>query len=70
VEGSALAFEPHRVIYYLQELAGQFHSYYNRNRVVTEDLDLTVARLFLLSCIALTIKNALGLMGVSAPERM
>ncbi len=70
VEGSALAFEPHRIIYYLQELAGQFHSYYNRNRVVTEDQDLTIARLFLLRCIALTIKNALSLMGVSAPERM
>ncbi len=70
VEGSALAFEPHRIIYYLQELAGQFHSYYNRNRVVTEDQDLTIARLFLLRCIARTIKNALNLMGVSAPERM
>ncbi|MBT0665712.1 arginine--tRNA ligase [Geobacter pelophilus] len=70
VEGAAAAFEPHRIVYYLQELAGEFHSYYNRNRVVTEELDLTTARLFLLKCIARTIRNALSLLGVSAPERM
>jgi len=70
VEGSAQAFEPHRIVYYLLELAGQFHSYYNRNRVVTEDLEQTTARLFLLKCIATTLRNALGLLGVSAPERM
>ena len=70
VEGAALAFEPHRIVYYLQELAGQFHSYYNRNRVVTEDLELTTARLFLLKSVAATLKNALSLLGVSAPERM
>ncbi|GAM07752.1 arginine--tRNA ligase [Geobacter sp. OR-1] len=70
VAGSAAAFEPHRIVYYLQELAGEFHSYYNRNRVVTEDVELTTARLFLLKCIARTIRNALSLLGVSAPERM
>ena len=70
VEGSAAAFEPHRIVYYLQELAGQFHSYYNKNRVVSDDRELTLARLFLLRCIATTIRNALTLLGVSAPERM
>jgi arginyl-tRNA synthetase len=70
VEGSALNFEPHRITYFLQELAGQFHSFYNKNRVIGEDTDLTVARLFLLKCIAQTLKNALAILGISAPERM
>jgi arginyl-tRNA synthetase len=70
VEGSATNFEPHRITNYLQELAGEFHSYYNRNRVVTEDLELTAARLFLLKCVALTLKNALAMLGISAPVKM
>lgn len=70
LEGSASNFEPHRVTYYLQELAGQFHCFYNRNRVITEDAELTTARLFLLKCVALTLKNALTVLGISAPEKM
>ncbi len=70
VEGSAQNFEPHRITYYLQELAGLFHSFYNKNRVITEDRELTEARLFLLHCVAITLKNALSILGVSAPERM
>jgi len=70
VEGSAVNFEPHRITYYLQELAGQFHSFYNKNRVITEDGDLTRARLYLLKCVAITLKNALAILGVSAPEKM
>ncbi|MCM2358458.1 MAG: arginine--tRNA ligase [Geobacteraceae bacterium] len=70
VEGSALSFEPHRLTYYLQELAGQFHSFYNKNRVITDDSELTGARLFLLKCVAITLKNALAILGVSAPEKM
>jgi arginyl-tRNA synthetase len=70
VEGSAENFEPHRVTYYLQELAGLFHSFYNRNRVITEEPEQTVARLFLLKCVALTIRNALAMLGISAPEKM
>lgn len=70
VEGSALNFEPHRITYFLQDLAGQFHSFYNKNRVITEDSGLTTARLFLLACVAQTLKNALTILGISAPERM
>ena len=70
MEGSALNFEPHRITYYLQELAGQFHSFYNKNRVITEDADLTVARLFLLKCVAVTLRNALSVLGISAPDKM
>jgi arginyl-tRNA synthetase len=70
VEGSALNFEPHRITYYLQELAGLFHSFYNRHRVIGEDPELSAARLLLLKCTAQTLKNGLLLLGVSAPERM
>ena len=70
VEGSAQNFEPHRITYYLQELAGLFHSFYNRNRVIMEDLDLAVARLYLLKCVAITLNNALNMLGISAPEKM
>lgn len=70
VEGSALNFEPHRITYYLQELAGLFHSFYNKHRVIGEDQELSAARLLLLKCTAQTLKNGLTLLGVSAPERM
>ncbi|HEY6839380.1 MAG TPA: arginine--tRNA ligase [Geobacteraceae bacterium] len=70
VEGSAQYLEPHRITYYLQELAGEFHSFYNKNRVITEDTELAAARLFLLGCVAVTLRNALALLGISAPEKM
>ncbi len=70
VEGSALNFEPHRITNYLQELAGLFHSFYNKNRVVTEEPALTAARLFLLKCVAQTVRNGLAMLGIAAPERM
>ena len=70
VAGSAQAFEPHRITYYLQDLAGQLHTFYNRHRVISDDPALTTARLFLLRCVAQTIRNALSLLGISAPEKM
>jgi arginyl-tRNA synthetase len=70
VEDSAQNFEPHRLTYYLTELAGCFHSFYNRNRVISEDASLTEARLYLLKRTAQTLKNALTILGISAPERM
>ena len=70
VEASALHFEPHRIPFYLQDLAGLFHSFYNKNRVIGEDPELSTARLLLLKCTAQTLKNGLILLGVSAPERM
>jgi arginyl-tRNA synthetase len=70
LEAAALNFEPHRITYYLQELAGDFHSWYNKSRVITEEPALTQARLYLLHSVAVTIKNALTVLGISAPERM
>jgi arginyl-tRNA synthetase len=62
--------EPHRVIYYLQELSAQFHSYYNRSRVLVDDVEISKARLYLVNGVKVVLENALLLMGVSAPERM
>ncbi len=70
VEESALHLEPHRLTYYLTELAGSFHGYYNKNRVLSEDRLQTEARLYLLKRTAQTLKNALNILGISAPERM
>jgi len=66
----AINFEPHRLTYYLTELAGCFHSFYNKNRVISDDLPLTSARLYLLKRTAQTLKNALSILGISAPEQM
>lgn len=70
VDRSAAAMEPHRVTYYLTELAGIFHPYYNRNRIVTDDAGLTAARLLLCKATAQVIANGLALLGVSAPDKM
>lgn len=61
---------PHRLTYYLTELAGSFHRYYNRHRIVSDDRTLSQARLFLSLGIKILIKNGLSLLGVSAPEVM
>jgi arginyl-tRNA synthetase len=61
---------PHRVVRYVHELASMFHSYYNAERVLTEDEEKTQARLALLDAIRMVLRNVLGLIGVSAPERM
>jgi arginyl-tRNA synthetase len=70
VRESAEALEPHRLAFYTDELAAAIHRFYKNCRVVTEDQPLTAARLLLSRAARTTIANALGLMGVSAPERM
>ncbi|MEA1935805.1 MAG: arginine--tRNA ligase [Thermodesulfobacteriota bacterium] len=70
VEGSAKELEPHRLTFYLNNLASVFHSYYNKNRVISDDLGLSTARLFLVKSVRIILRNALKLLGVSAPERM
>jgi len=70
VAGAARAREPHRVAYYLTELAGRFHPYYKAHRVITDDRALTLARLGLCAAVAQVVRNGLELLGVSAPESM
>ncbi len=70
VRESALSLSPHKLAFYLQEIASDFHIYYNKNRIISEDLMLTSARLYFINCIKTIIRNGLRLLGVSAPERM
>lgn len=69
-EGAIRSHEPHRITFYLQELSGLFHSYYNRYRVVTEDRDISLARLSLCEGIRVVLREGLGILGISMPERM
>jgi arginyl-tRNA synthetase len=69
-EGAVLSFEPHRMTYYLQDLARLFHSYYNRHRVISEDKVLTTSRLCLCKAVHIVLEEGLRILGVSAPERM
>ena len=70
VAGAAAGFAPHDVAFYLRELAAAFHSYYAAERFLVADPELARARLALLVATRQVIRNALALLGVSAPERM
>ncbi|HYN11406.1 MAG TPA: arginine--tRNA ligase [Burkholderiales bacterium] len=61
---------PHSVAFYLRELAGEFHSYYNAERILVEEERLRSARLALCAAVRQTLANGLSLLGVSAPEKM
>jgi arginyl-tRNA synthetase len=70
IEYSAANMEPHRLISYLMELAGSFHSFYSKHRVVSDDAALTWARLMLIESLKIVFSRALILLGVSVPEKM
>jgi arginyl-tRNA synthetase len=70
VKGAAEAQEPQRVTAYLAQVAGAFHQFYHQHRVVTDDVELSRARLLLARGTQQVIANGLALLGVSAPERM
>ena len=70
IEGMARSLEPHRLTYYLQELAGAFHSYYNHYRVLVEDEGLRRARAALAKGVQVVIREGLRLLGVDAPHTM
>jgi arginyl-tRNA synthetase len=70
VVGAARALEPHRIAYWLTELAGVFHPYYKNHRVLQDDRRLMLARLALCTAVGQVIANGLALLGVSAPETM
>ncbi len=67
---AAREFAPHAVAFYLRELAGAFHSYYNAERILVADEELKRARLALALAIRQVLRNGLALLGVSAPEKM
>lgn len=70
VESAAAHLEPHRIAFYLQDLAAMFHTYYNATRILDDAHDLRSGRLALCQAVRQVLVNGLELMGVNAPERM
>ena len=70
VEGAARNREPHRITYFLTELAAQLHSYYYKHRFISDDVELTQARFWLVSGVKTVLAHGLGILGVEAPETM
>ncbi|RUM89937.1 MAG: arginine--tRNA ligase [Thermodesulfatator sp.] len=70
VSQSARSLEPHRISYYLTELAGLLHKYYTTHRFIGDDPEITQARLLLAGVVKTVLKNGLNLLGVNAPDRM
>ena len=67
---AAQTLEPSRLTHYVMDVASGFHSFYNACRVKGEDEDLLQARLFLIHCTKIVIKNVLDLIRIDAPEKM
>jgi arginyl-tRNA synthetase len=70
VENAARDYAPHAIAFYLKELAGEFHSYYNAERFLVDDAGLREARLALALAVRQVLRNGLAIIGVSAPESM
>lgn len=70
VEAAAAARAPHKITRYAEDLASSFHQFYTVCRVVTDDTALTAARLAVVDATRIVLEIALGLVGVSAPQRM
>jgi len=70
IENSAKLMEPHRITFFLMNLASLFHAYYNKHRVLTDDPVLSRGRLYLITAVQKVIRNGLTLLGVSAPDKM
>ncbi|MFZ5518352.1 MAG: arginine--tRNA ligase [Candidatus Zhuqueibacterota bacterium] len=70
IASAAELWEPHRVTVYLHELASIFHHFYHLHRVVSEDRELSKARLFLVKATHLVLANGLRILGITAPEKM
>ena len=70
IERSAKAGEPHLLCYFLRDLSGVFHSYYNSEKFLIEDKELMKSRLFLLKGVKQVIANGLRVLGIKAPKEM
>jgi arginyl-tRNA synthetase len=70
LESAARSYEPHRITFYLQELAKIFHSYYHKYKVITDDTDTAKARLALCLAARTVLRDALTILGVTSPDKM
>ena len=70
IEAAARDYAPHAVAFYLRELAAEFHSYYNAERILVDDVTLRNARLAIVAALRQVLRNGFSILGVSAPESM
>jgi arginyl-tRNA synthetase len=70
LENATAELAPHQVVFFLRELAGEFHSYYNAERILVPEAPLRSARLALCLAVRQVLRNGLSLLGVSQPEKM
>ena len=70
LENAEAELAPHQVVFYLRELAGEFHSYYNAERILVAEAPLRSARVALCLAVRQVLRNGLSLLGVSQPEKM
>ncbi|MFZ5509766.1 MAG: arginine--tRNA ligase [Pseudomonadota bacterium] len=70
VENAAQDYAPHIIAFYLKDVAAEFHSYYNAERILVEDQRVRLARLALVAAVRQVLRNGLAILGVSAPESM
>jgi len=70
IEGAARELAPHLIAFYLKELAGEFHGWYNAERMLVDDAALKDARVALAVAVRQVIRNGLAILGVSCPESM
>ena len=70
IKEAAESLEPHRLTTYLMGLATLFHQFYTRHRVISEDKELTSARLLLIKAVKIALKDTLNLLGITAPQKM
>ena len=70
IEEAAIGLKPHKVIFFLMELAGQFHSYYNKHKVIGDDIELSRSRLCLIRAMQVVFRNGLEFVGLRAPSEM
>lgn len=70
IQGTAVNLEPHRLTHFLTDLAGIFHPYYKRHRFLSDEIELSKARLFLAGCVKQVLATGLQLLGINAPEVM
>ena len=70
IESAAKELAPHMVAFYLKDLAASFHSYYNAERMLVDDVALKEARIALAVAVRQVIRNGLAILGVSCPQSM
>ena len=70
IETAARELAPHMIAFYLKDLAGEFHGWYNAERMLVDDVALRDARVALAAAVRQTIRNGMAILGVSCPESM